>query len=140
MSRVLIGLGSADRGDDAAGLEVARRVTGVAVKRIGVEPSEMLDAWTDDDDVVIVDAMQAGLEPGTVRKFDAHVARLPTGDFVTTHAFGPAEVIELARTLNRLPHRLTVYGIQTADVGWGAPLSPQVERAVESVVAEIDDA
>ena len=137
MKKIVIGLGAEDRGDDAAGLEVARRVQNVeAIARTG--GLDIIDLWDDTDEVIIVDAMKSGSAPGTIRRFDGLTDSLPARSFVTTHALGPAEAIELARALNRLPRKLTVYGIHTATTDLGASLSQQVEDAIERIVQEIE--
>lgn len=136
----MIGLGAADRGDDAAGLEVARRVKRAPSVERNAGSLGVLDLWEDADEVIVVDAMRSGEAPGTVRRFDGHLDEMPTGTFVTTHALGPAEAVELARVLGRLPSKLTVYGIESARTDLGAELSPEVAVAVRRVAAEIDNA
>jgi hydrogenase maturation protease len=51
----------------------------------------------------------------------------------STHGLGVGEAIELARTLNRMPNSLTVYGIEGGSFRTGVGLSPEVERAAETV-------
>ena len=58
----------------------------------------------------------------------------------STHAIGVAEVVEIARALDRLPERLTVYGIEVGKMSHGSDLSPEVEAAVNTVVAEVGGA
>jgi hydrogenase maturation protease len=140
MSRRVIGIGAEDRGDDAAGIEVARGLRNVdAVICLGGS-LDVIDLWEGWSDVVIVDAMKSGAEPGTVKRFDGLRDPLPTRSFVTTHALATGEAIELARVLDRLPPKLTVFGIEADNVGLGAPMSPEVKEAVKRVVAEIDHA
>ena len=140
MSRRVIGIGAEDRGDDAAGIEVARGLRNVdAVTCLGGS-LDVIDLWEGWSDVVIVDAMKSGAEPGTVMRFDGLCDRLPTSSFVTTHALATGEAIELARVLDRLPPKLTVFGIEADNVDLGAPMSPEVKEAVIRVVAEIDHA
>jgi len=75
--------------------------------------------------------------PGTIHRFDA-ATPVPSGLFsYTTHQFSVAEAIELARSLQQLPLRLVVYGIEGADFAPGIGLSPAVEEAVKSLAAEI---
>ena len=47
------------------------------------------------------------------------------------------DAIELARELNRLPHRLAVYGIEGESFETGEGLSPAVEATVNALVAEL---
>ena len=140
MTRLLIGFGAPDRGDDIAGWSVADSVTSWPAERRSSGSVELVSSWDLDDDVVIVDAMRSGADPGTVRRFDAVAEPLPIGTFRSSHAFGPGAIVELARSLGRLPRTLTVYGIEIGTVEHGAPVSPEVTAAIDLVVRELDDA
>jgi len=68
--------------------------------------------------------------PGDMSKF--------AGDWRgSSHAFGLASAVSLARVLGRLPRSLTIYGIEGADFEHGADLTPAVRVAVDRVVSEI---
>lgn len=140
MTRRLIGFGAPDRGDDIAGWSVADAVTSWPTEHSSSGSFELVSSWNHDDDVVIVDAMYSGAEPGTIRKFDAVADPLPIGTFRSSHAFGPAAIVELARSLDKLPRTLVVYGIEIGTVAHGAPVSPQVIEAIDILVRELDDA
>ena len=135
---LVIGIGNPDRGDDAAGVLVARRVHGGRIVEWS-DCSVLMDLWDTADDVIVVDAMSSGLDAGAVRRFDATSERLPARTFPSSHSFGIAETIELARTLGRLPRQLTVYGIEVSDLEVGARPCPEVLSAVEQVAAAIND-
>jgi hydrogenase maturation protease len=137
MRTVVIGIGNALRGDDAAGVEVASRLQGVACEE---EPSRLIEAWEGWDAAILVDTVVSGAPPGTLHRFDASDAPIPAhGLRSSTHAIGLAETIELARALGRLPKRLVVYGVEGASFAAGAPLSPAVEEAVGRLVAVIEE-
>jgi hydrogenase maturation protease len=53
---------------------------------------------------------------------------------LSSHGLGVAEVVELARTLDRLPARLIVYGVAGCVFDVGAPLSPQVGAVIDEVI------
>jgi hydrogenase maturation protease len=55
----------------------------------------------------------------------------------STHAFGVAEAIELARVLQQLPSRLVVYGVEGAHFDIGCDLSAAVLQAVPEVVQQV---
>ncbi|HET8758253.1 MAG TPA: hydrogenase maturation protease, partial [Solirubrobacteraceae bacterium] len=119
----MIGVGNAVRGDDAAGLLAARALGGVELEG---DPSALIDLFDGLDAAVVVDAVRSGAAPGTVRRFDAAGGPLPAAirSSTSTHLVGIAEAIELARTLDRLPPRLTVYAIEGERFEAGAPVSP----------------
>lgn len=132
----VIGIGNDWRSDDAAGLEVARRLGGLALPG---EPIGLVDALDGEADVTIVDAVFSGAAPGTVHEFEAGGEPLPVALFgsSSTHALGLAEAIEIVRSLGRLPARVRVVGIEGAQFGYGRGLSPEVEQAVEKCTRSI---
>lgn len=134
---LVIGVGNVDRGDDGAGIHAARLVRKgrVAVSR---DCSGLMMMWDPEDHVIVVDATVSGAPPGTIRRFDALAETLPTAAFPSTHSFGLAESIELARALGRLPRELTVYGIEAASFEQGQALTPRVEQAARSVAFMVD--
>ena len=133
--RLVVGVGNRWRGDDAAGLAVAEAAGGVAHEGDG---TGLLDRWAGAGDVVVVDAAAVGGSPGAIRRFDAVAGPLPVHTMSSsTHHFGLAEAIELARELGRLPERLEVYAIEGADFSAGAPLSPAVARAVGQLAGRL---
>jgi hydrogenase maturation protease len=139
-SAVIVGAGNAFRRDDAAGLAAARRLRRVLSSDIRVLAKErdfasLLDDWHGAEVVVVIDATSSGSEPGSIRRYDAHERPLPAAfTRSSTHAFGVAEAVELARALGRLPPRVDVFGIEGRDFAPGEGLSPDVEAAVDEVV------
>ena len=140
----LVGIGNPLRGDDAAGLLVARRVRELAgpddveVVELEGEPVRLLDAWEGAELAIVVDALCSGAEAGETSRFDVSREPLPAeAGASSTHALGLADVIELGRALGRLPARLIVIGIEGADFGAGAAPSEAVVRAVETVALDI---
>lgn len=137
---LLIGVGNRLRGDDAAGLEVARRAKALVgagshiefVEHEG-EPLALLDAWEGADAVVLVDALHGGGRPGSVRRFEASERPLPAslpGSTSSTHAIDLAQAIELGRELGRLPASLVVFALAGVGFQTGEGLSAEVEKAI----------
>lgn len=140
MRRLVIGLGNPARGDDAAGLEVAKRLEHTPALARQTASVDLIEDWEAADEVIVVDAMRSGAPPGAVRRFDAIRTPIETMNSTSTHGFGISEIVELARTLDRLPSKLTVYGIELRSAAMGTEMSPEVADAVDRVVAEIEAA
>jgi hydrogenase maturation protease len=140
---LIIGLGNHYRGDDAVGLVVARRLKeaapeGVRVLEESGEGAALMESWKGAATVILIDALHSGAKPGTVRRLDAHGQPIPTRFFhCSTHAFGVAEAIELARVLSQLPPRVIVYGIEGKSFEAGLGLCPEVEKAGQEVVKRV---
>ena len=135
---LLIGVGNAWRRDDGAGpavVEALAALPGVRSRILVGEGTELIEAWSGEDKVIVVDAMRSGVAAGTLSRFDAAREALPSAAFCSlSHRFGLAEAIEMARILGRLPERLEVWGIEVGDLGQGPGLTPAVAAAVAALV------
>ncbi|MBM3579066.1 MAG: hydrogenase maturation protease [Alphaproteobacteria bacterium] len=141
--RVVLGVGNLDRGDDAAGRFVARRLReaqldDVEIIEKGGEATQLLAALEAASAAFIVDACASGVEAGALRRFDVAAQPLPSKAFaLSSHGLGLAETIELARALGRLPPVCVVYAIEGESFETGAPLSPKVAAAITGVVEKL---
>ena len=140
----IIGVGQEWRGDDAAGLLVARRLRPLAGSRVNVlensgSVSDLLVAWQESDALILADAVRGGGRPGEIYRFPVHERPLPAELFpaTSTHAWGVAQAVDLSRVLGALPPYLVVYGIEGQDFGLGREVSPEVARAVPEVARRI---
>ena len=133
---IVIGVGNRSRGDDAVGIRVVERLKGsVECYESNGDPSELIVLFGSATDVVVVDAMVSGSQPGTITTTEIALgippsAAVPLRSRTSTHGFGVFEALELARILGTIPERLTVIGIEGANFSPGAPLSPILERSV----------
>jgi hydrogenase maturation protease len=140
---IVIGVGNSFRGDDGVGLMVARLLkeqspTHIRVVEQSRQAFALLELWDKTDTVIIIDAVVSGAQPGTVHRFDVQAGPIPTAWFHgSTHAFGVAEAIELARALGQLPPRVLVFGIEARHWEAGVGLSPELERVVPTLVERI---
>jgi hydrogenase maturation protease len=140
---LIIGIGNEYRSDDAVGLLVARRLQAqkpsyaVILEATG-EGTALMEAWKGAARVILVDAVTSEAPAGTIHQLDAQAGPMLPGLFaLSTHAFGVAEAIELARVLGNLPARLVVFGIEGKRFIAGVGLSPEVERAAREAVERI---
>ncbi len=144
MARALvIGIGNPLRSDDGAGLAALRCLRrnppqDVLLVEESGEGAALMSAWKGADRVILIDAVHSGAEPGAIHRFDAARASLPRGLFhLSSHAFGVADAVELARALGELPPVLILYGIECENFSAGSELSPKVKVAVEQVAERI---
>jgi hydrogenase maturation protease len=114
------------------------------VLECGGDVLELIDKWAGYAAAILIDASEPAGDPGRIRRLDLVSSLLPA-DFAqnSTHAFGLAETVELARALGQLPPRLVVYLVEGEQFDVGAPLSPPVavaaERVAQVVLAELSD-
>ena len=138
-------VGNRLRGDDAAGLEVARHLRGTLPAGVEIteregEPTALIGGWEGVDALWVVDAVSSESETGMVHRLDASDRALPPDPFrASTHHVSLAETLELARTLGRLPAQTIVYGIEGGSFAVGEPLTPAVAAAAVAVANAIRD-
>lgn len=137
---LIIGVGNPQRGDDGVGLAAARLVRAALpdadVRESAGDPADLIELWTTTTapTVYVIDAMVSGGAPGAVTRFDAHRHPMPVAmNGTSTHKFGVAAAIELARVLDCLPNQLFVYGIEGSQFDHTEKLSPAVEAAAREV-------
>ena len=131
MALRIIGCGNFDRGDDAAGLLVVRRLRALCVETLGLEipgleiieqsgeSFSLMDCWTGSSMSFSWTPLLPSGTPGQVQVWNATADRLPEDVFpCSTHAFGVREAVELARVMNRLPQTLLIYGIEGKRFSW----------------------
>jgi len=136
---LVIGCGNRDRSDDGAGVMVAKRVRelGVQAEISSGESLALIEAWSQADDVILVDAVVTGAPVGKVWLWDAGQVTTQGSISISTHGYGVAEAIKLGRILDRLPKRLRVFGIEGRRFDFGSEISAEVMCAVEDVVEQI---
>jgi hydrogenase maturation protease len=141
-ARVVVGIGNPDRGDDAVGGFVASLLQSSVMPDIPVtllngEGAGIVAALEGVDEAWLVDAARSGASPGTIHRIDCVTDKIPPCGSVSSHDFGLAEAIELARALGTLPPQCVLYAIEAADFTLGVPLSPDVVAAAHTVAERI---
>lgn len=145
---VLIGVGNPWRGDDGVGRAVIETAVGrlepdVEVVEADGEPGRLIDAWTDVDLAVVVDAVRSGAVPGTIHVWRDKSALARAAPSTGSHALGVADGIALGGALDRLPGTLVVVGIEvgetSAGLGLSAAVAAKLDDAADTICGIVDD-
>ncbi len=140
----IIGVGNAWRGDDAAGLSVARRLRQDNLPQVEIAESpgtggSILEAWKDAARVIVVDAVVAGGSPGVIYRFDAHdpAATFPVSRSPSSHGWGLSEALALGKVFQDLPPSSLFMGLKGKILPSAAELSPAVGAAIPEAARRI---
>lgn len=149
--RILIaGIGNIFFGDDAFGVEVARRLSGrelpaeVKVVDFGIRGFDLAYALLEDYELaILVDATPRGGVPGTLYLIEPE---LPASDApaaeIDTHSMTPAKVLRLVATFGTIRTRILVVGCEPTplsdDDEMQMGLSPAVEAALDAAELRIE--
>lgn len=145
---LIIGIGNRYRGDDALGCLIADEIKSVAPRSVEIiehsgEPASLIDSWQGRKYVILIDAVSSGVAAGTIHHIDLQAQALPK-EFrsYSTHAFGIAEAVELARALNKLPPKIVFYGIEgksfAADTKLSEALHESAKKLQQLILNEIE--
>jgi hydrogenase maturation protease len=150
--RILVaGIGNIFLGDDAFGVEVARRLMnrrwpeGVRVADYGIRGLDLSYALMDDYDAfVLIDAVPRGEAPGTLYKIEIDLEAIGgTGAEeaqMDAHALDPLRVLGAVKAMGGRPKRVLLIGCEPETLGEDEQfegrmgLSAPVEQAVEEAV------
>ena len=139
---LILGLGNLLLCDEGVGVHVARALMnagcpeGVTVLDIGTAILDALPELASADRVIVVDAVKADEEPGSVYRMPFDAFLRPTC-IASMHGFDLSRV--LALTGRKDPPEVMVIGVEPACIEWSIDLSPQVAAVVPAVLAHVWD-
>ncbi len=137
---LIIGIGNPHRGDDGVGAAVVAGLKAKGIDAIAFDGDgmELMVLWEGQSHVIVIDATQSGIEPGTVQHFEAHEVHLPNDLFRhSTHQFGVAEAVEMSRVLGELPAKLELFGVEGDDFSVGDGISDAVRVGIDAVIEKL---
>ena len=144
---LVVGLGNPDRGDDGVGAIVVRRLAGrlpsdVAIVVRSGDMLSLIEDWASFDALVCVDAAAPMGVPGRIHRIDLATDELPQDiSSTSSHAFGIADAVALARALQLAPRDIVVYAVEGCCFNGGASVAPKVVAAAgevaDRIVAEV---
>ncbi len=143
-SIVIIGVGNPMRGDDAIGPLTLRALAKTCPPEIRLieiegEATQLLEAVTGATAAIIIDACRSGSPAGTIHRFDVVKSPIPVnlGAF-SSHGFGLAAGLELARSLKQLPRICVVFAVEVIEFNPGAGLTPEVSFCFNELLAAVE--
>jgi hydrogenase maturation protease len=149
MTTMVAGIGNIFLGDDAFGVELARRLAtvalpeGVRVADYGIRGMHLAYDLLDiaPDTTILLDAVARGGEPGTV-----YVLEIRSGDVadlqpsaVDAHGMAPDAVLALLDNLGGSAGRTLLVGCEPANTEEGIGLSTTVAASVDKAVGVVLD-
>ena len=141
---VVIGLGNSIMGDDGLGLAVLEHLQTsyafppeVELVDGGTWGMNLLPVIEDAGELILIDAIDAGLPPGTFVRLDHD--RLPRylATKISPHQVDLRDVLALAELRGTLPADTVALGVQPATVEMRHSLSDAVRRAVEQLAEQV---
>ncbi len=145
---LVLGLGNILLADEGIGVRVIERLQEqyefppyVQVMDGGTLGLDLLPYVEQVDRLLVVDALNAGAEPGTIVRLEGEEIPAFFAPKISSHQMGLVDLLAAARLAGCQPRDLVLWGIQPQTLGVGLELSPvvndQVEKLIGHVLAEL---
>jgi hydrogenase maturation protease len=145
---LVLGLGNTLLQDDGLGIRTIERLLSeyhlpdeVEVLDGGVMGLDLLSRLEGITALLIVDAVRAGLPPGTPIRLAGDAIPAALAHKMSMHQAGLQDLLAVSALRGTLPASVVLHGLEPAVIGWGNDLSPniapQIDKLVESVVQEL---
>ena len=140
----IVGVGNLLLSDDGVGIHAVRRLRSDArvesMARLidgGTVGTDLLAEVCGCENLLIVDAVDAGLPPGTTVRMDFSGPDPQQIDTRNAHQSGIPGLLDDLRLLGQAPRQVVLVGVQPAAMGLGTELSPEVASALPALSAEV---
>lgn len=139
---LVLGIGNllwADEGFGVRCVEALHRafeIRGATVLDGGTQGLYLVQFVNDHDRLIVFDAIDYGLVPGTMKVVeDDEVPKFTGAKKMSLHQTGFQEVLSAADFMGHYPERLALIGCQPLDLeDWGGPLTPPVKAVIPAAV------
>ena len=144
MKVLVLGLGNLLMNDDAAGLHVIYKLrqeyadfNELKIMDGGTLGLDLLPHIEDCTHLIIVDAVDLGLEPGTVLKIEGDDIESVFESKLSPHQMGLKDILFAARMIDAYPEYVVMYGIQIDNVLMENSLSEAVNKNLDKLYVEV---
>ena len=139
----VLGIGNLLLKDEGVGIHLVQQLE----DKINSENINIVDSGTlpdilsliDDnvDKLIIVDAVKAGNEPGTIYRLNLDELDSNSTAPISLHEIGVVDSLRMMALLHREPGSTVIIGIEPKTIDYGLELSPEVERKLPEVTTLI---
>ena len=141
-SILVLGIGNLLNTDEGVGVHAAKKLqdlipeqAGLAVEDGGTLGLNLLPLVEDATHLLLLDAVDAAAEPGTVIELEKDDIPLFGGFKLSQHQLTFQEVLGLALIRNKFPENLHLVGVQPESLAIGVGLSDVVQAALPDMLA-----
>ncbi len=144
---LVLGVGNDLLKDEGIGVHVVKAMEAlelpenVCLYNGGVAGIDLMDQIQNTDRLIIIDAIDAGDQPGSLFRFNAEEVKIILDEYKTSlHQVDLFDTLKLARFLDCYPDTVII-GIQPKEIAWGTEPTPElasrIPRIIDLVMREI---
>ncbi|MBP2641606.1 MAG: hydrogenase expression/formation protein [Firmicutes bacterium] len=140
----VLGVGNILLKDEGVGVRVVEEMTrrytfpeNVEVLDGGTLGMELMRFLLGTDRVIIIDAIDGSLPPGSIYQFEKEAVKTYFREKISVHDLGIQDVLAALDVLEKPLQELVVMGVQPAVIDVGLDLTPVVAQSVEPVITKV---
>ena len=144
MKTLVLGIGNVLLKDEGVGVhaleEIRRRFEpdgDVELLDGGTAGVELLRYLDGREHVIVIDAIAAGHEPGTVFRVEGEDVPRTFHQRISPHQIGLSDVLATALITDALPAAIVMFGVEPRDMTTGLELTPAVEASLDKLVNSV---
>lgn len=145
---LILGIGNILLGDEGVGVRVVEELErryrlppDVVALDGGTSGMDLLNPIAEAGVLIVADAVRTGNPPGSVIRLDGTDVPAFFRTKLSPHQVGIADVLAAAQLTERVPARVTLFGVEPENMDLGLELSdtvrPQVDKVVELIAEEL---
>lgn len=142
---LILGIGNILLRDEGVGVHVVRAMESmplpddVELLDGGTAGADLLDAVSERRTLIVVDALDADVPPGTIVRMKPEDLAADSSGGVSLHEFGLAETLMMARHLGCSPLRVVIIAVKPKDIDCGLELSAEMRQWTPRIIAAVLD-
>jgi hydrogenase maturation protease len=139
-SLLVVGVGNLIQRDDGFGVHLIRALAEEALPDCvdlfdgGTLGPEMLPWLEGRSKIVFIDAVNAGMQPGTLFRFGPKDLTYRTEEKTSIHQLGLIDTLSMAELMGTAPDEVVIIGVQPKVVDWGEELSSELASVIPKVI------
>ena len=144
MSALILGVGNILLGDEGIGIRVVEELENrfsfpeeVMLLDGGTAGIELLRYIEGRDLLILIDAMRAGLAPGTVFKVEGEDVPKRFMTKISPHQIGLSDLLAAGILSDMIPKQLVLFGVEPECLETGITISAVVEASLEKIIGAI---
>ena len=139
---LIIGCGNLLRGDDGLGIHLIKELgklhlpENVKLIDAGTISIDMLFQMEAVDKVIIVDAVEGGLEPGNIYRLTKEDLASPSANPISLHELKLEHTLKIGEKIlgDKFPSEIIIFGVEVGEVKESIALSPKVEKSLPRLI------
>ena len=136
---VIIGIGNLILKDEGVGIHVIKKLEaielppGVEVIDGGTDAVELLSMFQDFERIIVIDALKAGGEPGTIYKATPEDIMNDCNRSLSLHEVGLLDVLGMAKQLGG-HGEVVIIGVEPKEITYSMELTSEIEAKIPNII------